>query len=1573
MVLFLSGRLLCRGFRLMLLSLLLLLSLPDCGNLLAQGNYPVYVQPNLQAPYSLRLSDYGQAGGRKLVVNLHVNDLTITNLPVCLHIRMETLDGRGVETAPNTAITPFYLGGGQTSMFSGEDLEPYFAIDNLIFKGYSKEQYRRTGQLPEGFYRVTVEVRHFPSGKLISNRGTAMGWFALGKPPVLLSPSDNTQQGQTLNNPLLFSWQPNNVAVPGVTQQYTFELWELRVDGINQNVVAQSMPPLLSRQLMQKQLVLYPSELNMIPGMRYAWRVTASDINGGVAFENQGRSELRSFQFLCHCNQATGLKVVANGQNALFSWDADSKHTGYIVEAENLTTGYHNTFQLYDNSYTLRGLDYGNTCRLRVAAICNQAGQYPADFTDWVDIHIAAPVPVEERCPECRCEADKSSEPALTNTDWRTDLQAGDVVQTPSGRSRFRIVSAQPTAPGVYKGQFAFLWDYYGLNVLCDYSNLRVNAENKIRMDYVFRSVFTEGGVLNTDKAASGIDDLLNAGATLTTSFSIQDSTHIGGTITDIYTNPNGEIVGQITDGNGNTTTQVITGSGATLITDAGGNQYVVTKDGTVMGLDEFKQTGGNDRLMDNYKAQKDAASRPVVGFAPSPGQRYGFDAYDATQADNPTDYPELKPGYRPAFKSVGSWQPDKVRPITNGKSYVYRSEAGIPAVSQADELVVRGLANGSETALYAYNPDDTTHTVVGKLNVLSFDETRRKLVLVSINGAQLPDPATLKAGLDAMYAPAVTVWDVQSGTLSLNLTFPQGSLTHGGSSLFGVYNSDQKMAIKALQEQLSPDKTTCYLFFADHVQGRENVQGYMPLGYNYGFIYDTRDTRTIAHELGHGAFGLKHLGLAAGATATSNLMDYNAGHELRMPQWKQINDPGFCFNLFQSEEEGELKLNDNEYLGFSPNGDVIDVNKLKHKINSFDPKNTNYVYAMSIDGKSNTYKWDSSTGGFKYEDETIEHPYLNNINRDIKVAIWVHQTDSCYGIYKYIPIDKGYVPTSFARIETERINNADYSKGWIIHDANTLDAECKQKAEAAIARLANKAIDCTPNYKITIPSSVALWVNSHPEVCLKNLGADERWNLIKILSTDLGGSIAKVEGEFDSDDALLRLLAFTSDELQKITLYQKLKTEKANGQLSYLDVIINTMDDEDLVLFSKWMMQCTIAQSLPNAEKTNKDKNIPVYLYKNTDDGAAYQGIKFTLTFERANGKIYITQKRLNLNGDWPATDYYQKRAFAPDELVKLHFYGDLRYGLETIYHSNSDIAIPALALWSIIEQKKERDLTLGIKAVAFILSLPAITEGGTSAAFAAVDALALGSDIAIEDTGWKNKISSEKGKKCLAGYEIFINLYFAGRAIEAVGVLDGLKASYKDWKSTATNVDEIVLVEGKIGKIVGEISNSTSEVTIAGKIIRVGDEFAGITIKQIRPGTNGKVFIIARQMNPITKVADELVLKFGADNVEIFAKGASGTTECRFLYQGKKYLNDDFEVLLKDLEIGNYDRYLNGPLEKQVVYEKVLATKLGKLNQAVIDEKIQQGYTILDLGNPNNVTNPSGFYDMEVQHTFK
>ena len=208
----------------------------------AQQTYPIYVTPSLTPPYSLTLSDYSQIGSQRLVVNIMVRDVTITNLPVRLNLKMETTNGVTIETIPNIAVAPIFLTGGEVSVLFGDDMRDYFNINNLQFKGYSKDEYRRTGQLPEGFYRFTVEVRHFNTGRLISNQGTAIAWIALGKPPVLKTPDNGAEMGQITGMPLTFSWLPSTVGVANNGIQYTFEMWEMRVPGIDPNVIAASMP-----------------------------------------------------------------------------------------------------------------------------------------------------------------------------------------------------------------------------------------------------------------------------------------------------------------------------------------------------------------------------------------------------------------------------------------------------------------------------------------------------------------------------------------------------------------------------------------------------------------------------------------------------------------------------------------------------------------------------------------------------------------------------------------------------------------------------------------------------------------------------------------------------------------------------------------------------------------------------------------------------------------------------------------------------------------------------------------------------------------------------------------------------------------------------------------------------------------------------------------------------------------------------------------------------------------------------------------------------------------------------------
>ena len=86
----------------------------------------------------------------------------------------------------------------------------------------------------------------------------------------------------------------------------------------------------------------------------------------------------------------------------------------------------------------------------------------------------------------------------------------------------------------------------------------------------------------------------------------------------------------------------------------------------------------------------------------------------------------------------------------------------GIPAIAAGDELTLRGRADGTATSLYAYMAvTDTTEEVAGKLEVLSYDQQVKKLYIVPVNNAQLPDVTALQNVLNTVYAQAVTRWEV--------------------------------------------------------------------------------------------------------------------------------------------------------------------------------------------------------------------------------------------------------------------------------------------------------------------------------------------------------------------------------------------------------------------------------------------------------------------------------------------------------------------------------------------------------------------------------------------------------------------------------------------------------------------------------------------------------------------------------------------------------------------------------------------------------------------------------------------
>jgi hypothetical protein len=116
----------------------------------------------------------------------------------------------------------------------------------------------------------------------------------------------------------------------------------------------------------------------------------------------------------------------------------------------------------------------------------------------------------------------------------------------------------------------------------------------------------------------------------------------------------------------------------------------------------------------------------------------------------------------------------------------------------------------------------------------------------------------------------------------------------------------------RAFKNDRSIDGSAYYVFL---VKGSGSQRaGFMPFKREFGFVFTDRATNlttTIAHELGHGAFRLRHTfsseDFKATERTTTNLMDYNGGTVLKKYQWDFVHDPESMNGWLQGDEEGAM------------------------------------------------------------------------------------------------------------------------------------------------------------------------------------------------------------------------------------------------------------------------------------------------------------------------------------------------------------------------------------------------------------------------------------------------------------------------------------------------------------------------------------------------------------------------------------------------------------------------------------------------------------------------------------------
>ncbi|MGM0582763.1 MAG: hypothetical protein ACQETL_18960, partial [Bacteroidota bacterium] len=210
----------------------------------------------------------------------------------------------------------------------------------------------------------------------------------------------------------------------------------------------------------------------------------------------------------------------------------------------------------------------------------------------------------------------------------------------------------------------------------------------------------------------------------------------------------------------------------------------------------------------------------------------------------------------------------------------------------------------------------------VGKLKVKQYEQIRNKIVLVQVNDAQVPTPSLLQDELNGIYGPAVVEWDVSEAEPYEVSEEELETLDEGESGMFASFPQNMRQFnrdFKRSDENF--DKDAYYLFVIDG--DYSDKAGIMPFKRQFGYIFkDNVDNinKTIAHELAHGAFRLRHTfseeGFIASQNSTDNLMDYRPdGTDLYKHQWDLVHDPESMIGWLEDDEEGEMDMYCEQYI----------------------------------------------------------------------------------------------------------------------------------------------------------------------------------------------------------------------------------------------------------------------------------------------------------------------------------------------------------------------------------------------------------------------------------------------------------------------------------------------------------------------------------------------------------------------------------------------------------------------------------------------------------------------------------
>lgn len=659
------------------------------------------------------------------------------------------------------------------------------------------------------------------------------------------------------------------------------------------------------------------------------------------------------------------------------SWKFDPANTGYKIsyreEAQPPSEEYTQSFTDMDAlkanmlgdtiKYTFNNLKSGTSYRFRLQALCGTEEalrNFPIKTSTLPDAK-----------DKSNCGSSTACDKSIT-TPTLSSLSPGDTIHCADYSIIVTKATAAPSANGNhYSGTGIMAMPIIGISdfvsMQVSFSNILINDrpnacvfDGTIKIDSVNASALptelrnkvkaADAQVQDAiskaqqavDDAQKGIDDAQDA-----TQKGI-DYFQGGDNVGSVISGSAGEVKTTKTIGNssvaisGNTVIigneKVTVPSFPALIKDATGSVYQIQSTGTRLPVGKYDPslpTGPIEPLMINGS----------VVFSENKSATYDFDAWRdffKGKIQIEREYELLGISYHVPAKLLVPGATDLVNATLTGASYkaanvIFANGQGLVYNHSTSgnnfTITLAGGPAGDAQNIYAWYVDGDKKTPIGKLLAPSYKPQQKQVVIIPVGKSKI-DAQAYEEELNEAYAKVginytVTVdqsfidnkdWDLDG----------DGKVQSSGSKLLSTdYAGEEGAMVQSYVDFKGPagiDSNTAYFLAVYEVANIEDgLLGKMPAEQQFGFIYtgsasESSLTRTVAHEIGHGAYHLEHTfnSIYLGKDTrgkTDNLMDYNDGLALWKYQWDIIQDPGHVWGALKRDRDAENKKQDEDNI----------------------------------------------------------------------------------------------------------------------------------------------------------------------------------------------------------------------------------------------------------------------------------------------------------------------------------------------------------------------------------------------------------------------------------------------------------------------------------------------------------------------------------------------------------------------------------------------------------------------------------------------------------------------------------